>query len=227
VDFRKFYDLRARVQNAFLQGSADSLACTGVDLELVKRSGLPRGQRVNRYAACETTPHGSYLVYTSDPNVSPPNLAAVQEMAVGMVRVDSGGRSTDPLVPGDTLELWVDDIRVTDVEDTPGFAGELGLALQAGDIADIRVNVSRRDPYFRQLGEQPSFITGNNLDLASSIHLERFLPKAFGVSLPLTILHGGSGTDPYFLDRSDLRGDGIEGLRTPRNSATSYALTMR
>src|SRR5262249_9081509 len=41
VKFDRFYQLRAQLQNAFLRGGADSLACTGVDSALIARSGLP------------------------------------------------------------------------------------------------------------------------------------------------------------------------------------------
>ena len=43
--------------------------------------------------------------------------------------------------------------------DDIGFAGELGMSMNAGDLADFRVNLSRRDPNFRQLGENPNFLT--------------------------------------------------------------------
>jgi hypothetical protein len=96
VEFARFYRLRAAVQDAYLRGGvAQRYRCTGVDAELVARSGLPRGFAVNRYAACED----GYLVYTVEPNVTPPNLAAVQELAVGFVRVDSVARGGSPIIP--------------------------------------------------------------------------------------------------------------------------------
>jgi hypothetical protein len=227
VDFDRFYALRARLQNAYLQSSADSIACTGLDAELIARSGLPLGTPVRRFAACED----GYIVYTVDPGVSPPNLAAVQELAVGIVRVrDAAVDPTgiaNPIAPGDTLELWVDDIRLGNVEDTPGYAGQIGLAVVAGDVADIRVNVSRKDPHFRQLAEQPSFITDDALDLASSVRLDKFLPSALGIALPFTVAHSSTSRDPLFLSRSDIRGEGIQGLRVPRTSATRYGLALR
>ena len=33
-------------------------------------------------------------------------------------------------MPNDTLELWINDVRLTDVVDDMGLAGELGLTLQ-------------------------------------------------------------------------------------------------
>ena len=222
VDFRKLFALRARIQNAFLQGSARQ-TCTGLDSALVARSRPPAGGAdTSIYAACAD----GYIVYTSEPGVSPPNLAAVQELAVGMIRVDSA-TGMNRILPSDTLEVWVDDIRLTGVVDTPGYAGQLGLSVVAGDIADVRVNVSRRDPNFRQLAEQPSFVQESSLDLATAVHVDKFLPASLGLSLPFTVSHQRSGSSPLFISRSDLRGDGIEGLRTPEAASTAYSLGVR
>ncbi|GLC24411.1 cell surface protein SprA [Roseisolibacter agri] len=224
VDFGRFYRLRAAVQEAYLRGGiAQQYRCTGVDAALVERSGLPRGFAVNRYAACED----GYLVYTVEPNVTPPNLAAVQELAVGFVRVDTLARGGSPIVPGDTLELWVNDLRLSDVEDTPGMAGEFGLAVQAGDLADVRVNVTRRDPYFRQLGETPTFATANAIDVGASVRLDRLVPGARGFAMPLTVSYQQTDAAPTFLANSDLRGEDLTGLRTPRDATTSVAFTIK
>ena len=224
VDFDKIFALRARVQNAFLQ-NANRNSCTGVDSALIANSALPGGRSAaDVYAACED----GYMVYTLDPNVSPPNLAAVQELAVGMVRVDSG-TGPSPILGGaaDTLEVWVDDIRLTDVVDTPGYAGQLSLNVNAGDVADFRFNVSRVDPNFRQLAEQPRFISDQALDVGTSVRLDRLLPQGFGFALPLSVGVTSQGSDPFFLSTSDVRGDAVEGLRTPRNTSASYSLSLR
>jgi cell surface protein SprA len=223
VDLTKFQQLRARLENAFLTGSADSLACTGTDLELIRRSGAPRGMAVRRYAACED----GYIVYTADPAVTPPNLAGVQELAVGFIRVDSLPRGGSGLMPNDTLELWVNDIRLTDVVDDLGLAGEVGLTLNAGDLADVRVNLSRRDPNFRQLGETPSFLTTSGVSVGTTLHMERLLPARLGIALPVSIDYAGAGVDQLFINRTDVRGGGIAGLRDPRDRRVNYAVALR
>ena len=57
----------------------------------------------------------------------------------------------------------------TDVVDAMGFAGEVGLSMNAGDVADFRVNLSRRDPNFRQLGENPSFLTTSGVSVGTTV----------------------------------------------------------
>jgi hypothetical protein len=222
VDFNQLFELRAQLQNSFLGLTTDSIACTGADSALIARSGVPIGQPINRHAACAN----GYMVYSVDPAVNPPSLAQVQEISVGMVRVASGG-GLAPIMPADTLELWVDDIRLTDVENTPGYAGQLGVTVNAGDVASVRMNVVRRDANFRQLAEQPSFITSSGIEFASTLRLERLVPGVSNYSMPLTISRSQAGSEPLFLSQSDIPGDAVLNLRTPRSNVTNFNINMR
>jgi hypothetical protein len=219
VQLEKFQALRARLENSLL-GRADTIGCTGVDSMIVLRAGLPAGAGFSRRAACD----GGYIVYSADPVAGAPNLAAVQEMAVGMLRVDAGGPMT---FSADTLELWVDDIRLANVVSSAGFAGHIGAHVVAGDLGDLRVNLVRRDPMFRQLAEAPSFSDDAAVEIGSTIRLERLLPGGSGLAAPLSISHTSSATDPYLVSQADFRGSAVSGLREPRQSATSLSLSVR
>jgi hypothetical protein len=224
VDLRRFFDLRARLENAYLAGGDTLLSCHGLDSALVVQSELAQSTGTRRYAACDE----GYIVYTSNPGINPPNLAAAQELAVGMLRVsDEGLGNGGAISPSDSLELWVDDIRLTGVVDEPGYAGQLGVNVAAGDVGNLRLSVSRRDQNFRQLGEQPTFMADNQFNLSSSVRLDRFLPRSLGLVLPLTVSHSQTRGDPLFFSRSDLTAPDVPGARTPRTSATSYTLAMR
>jgi hypothetical protein len=222
VSFARLFALRAQIQNAYLQGKQRN-TCTGLDSVLIANTSLPPGTTAGSlYAACDD----GYIVYTLDPGVSPPNLAAVQQLAVGMLRLPVA-TGANPVIPGDTLEVWVDDIRLAGAVNQTGFAGQTGLTIVASDFADIRINASRRDANFRQLAEQPSFLTDNNWDFSSAFHLEKLLPASLGLSIPFTFNYTSASVDPLFVSQSDIEADAIQGLRTPRSSATSITLSLR
>jgi hypothetical protein len=222
VSFDKLFALRAQIQNAYLQGKTRN-TCTGMDSVLIENTPLPAGSTASsRYAACDD----GYIVYTLDPGVSPPNLAAVQELAVGMLRLPVAP-GANPILPTDTLEVWVDDIRLAGVVNAAGFAGQAALTIIASDFADIRINASRRDPNFRQLAEQPTFLTDNSWNVSSAFHLEKLLPASLGLSIPFTVNYTSASVDPLYLSQSDIQGDAIDGLRTPRSAATSITLGVR
>ncbi|HVZ50022.1 MAG TPA: cell surface protein SprA [Gemmatimonadaceae bacterium] len=223
VSFDKLYALRAQLENAYLQNLPDSLSCSAVDLALIRNSALPAGQVSRRFAACSD----GYIVYAADPAVSAPNLAAVQELAVGMVRVDSAGAGTSPIMPGDTLELWVDDIRLAGVVNTPGYAGQFAAQANLGDAAQVRLNVSRRDPNFRQLGEAPTYIADDLVELGTTVRLDQFMGGAGGWVLPVTASFVRGSSRPEYLTNSDVPAAGIAGLRTPEQRQTSLTVAAR
>ena len=223
VDFEKFYALRAQLENAYLQNRPDSIACTGADLALIAQSAQPVGQLSRRYAACRD----GYIVYASDPVVAPPNLSAVQEISAGMVRIDSAGTGVSRILPGDTLEVWVDDIRLSGVVSTPGYAGQIGAQMNIGDVAQLRFNVARRNPNFRQLTEAPTYLADALMELSTTLRLDQFLGGAGGWMLPVTATITRGTTSPQFLTRSDVRATDIAALRTPSQRATTLSVALR
>jgi hypothetical protein len=218
VDFETLFRLRANIQNAYLQG-LPRVSCTGLDSAIIANTPVAQGGLP--YVSCAD----GYIAFTSDPGVTPPNLAAVQELSVGMIRVSAGGAGA-PISPSDTVELWVDDMRLGGVVDEAGFAGQIALSVLASDFADIRLSMSRRDPHFRQLAEQPSFLTDNSVNLSGAFHLEKLLPRGFGWSVPVSVNYASSSSNPLFVSRTDVEGEIIEGLRTPRTSATSVTFAV-
>ncbi len=221
VDLRRFSRLRGHLQQLFLANPGGAVACSGADSLLVANTPLAPGATGARYAVCED----GYIVYTTSPSVSPPNMAAVQELAVGMVRFADG--NGDPIFAGDTLEVWVNDLRLSRVETEPGYAGQLTLAVTASDVADLAVSVTRRDPYFRQLSEQPSFRNDDDLEAAATVRVDRFLPERLGLALPVTVRHAFRNIEPLYVSDADYDAGSIAGLRTPSARVTSLSATIR
>jgi hypothetical protein len=220
VDFNRLIELRARLEREYASGKSESIACTGLDSALVAASPVPAGG--HRFAACAD----GYIAYTVDPASTPPNLNAVQEVAVGMIRVAASG-GTSPTVPSDTLELWIDDMRLGRPVNDAGGAGEFAADITLGDFADVRMSLVSRGGNFRQLNDAPSNLDERQVLVSSTVHLEKLLPERLGVSVPLTITHDASTANPVFLQHTDVRGDGIANLRTPRVASTAVALTVR
>jgi hypothetical protein len=204
VDFGRWLDLRAQIEAGFLRGDPPNVA---------RARGC--GADTLAYVACD----GPYLVQVRNPGVAPPNLAGVRELAVGFVR-DSG-----PAL--DSAELWVDDIRLAQVVNTPGYAGALSLHIAAADLADVNVSMTRRDAQFRQLGEQPPYVGTTQLAVATTLRLEKFGLDRLGLAAPFTLRMDRSSQDPYFLSGTDVLAGPIDGLRRPRSSQTALNLVLR
>jgi hypothetical protein len=203
VDLEQWLRLRAQIEAAWLRGDPPSGA-----------SGC--GGDSTAYVICE----GPYLVHIRDPGTSPPNLARVSEVAVGVFRT---GESA--VIP--QAELWVDDLRLANVVDDMGLAGAFDARLTAADVADFSVSVTGRDAQFRQLGEEPGYVGTGVTSMSSSVQLGKFFPESWGLAMPVTWQHVGSREDPFYLNRRDVRADALSGLRQPRSGSTTYSLTLR
>lgn len=204
VNFAEWQALRSAIERRYLsgQGPSGAAACGGDTLA---------------YVACDSS--RTYIVHVRDPGVAPPNLAQVRELAVGFLR-DSGAVA-------DSAELWVDDIRLTNVVKDAGYAGAVNLHVTAADVADVNVLVTRRDAQFRQLGQDPSYVTDNELALNGTLRLDQFGLNRLGLTAPLSVQYSQSSSDPYYLTGTDVLTSPLTGLRRPLSSQTSFSLALR
>ena len=208
VDFERWLLLRAQIEQAWLRGDSARVYPGCPDSTLVPYDSA--------YVMCD----GPYIVHVRDPGTAPPNLARVQEIAAGIWRVESR-------IFVDQAELWVDDIRLSDVVQDVGIAGAIDFAVAVADVADLAVSLSRRDGQFRQLGDDPTYVTNDAASVAGTVRVDRFLPDRWGLSIPVTARYTLAANDPFYVSRTDLRADAIPGLRTPRNTATSFSFQAR
>ncbi|HSE27685.1 MAG TPA: hypothetical protein VLA95_05605 [Gemmatimonadales bacterium] len=168
------------------------------------------------WVACE----GPYLVHVRDPDVGPPNLAAVQEVSAAIWRASAGTAATG-------AELWIDDIRMARPVSEIGAAYALDARLTASDVGDVAFSLTRQGSQFRQIGRDPSYRTTTNMSVGGSTRLERFLPARLGVAVPLTAAFTRSVVDPELVTGTDLRADDLDGLRRPEAWTATFTAAMR
>lgn len=204
IDLEVWRRLRADLENRWLTGAPPS--------------GAPEcgTQNPDAYVACD----GPYLVHLADPGINPPNLAAIQEISAGIFRVGSA-----VTVPG--VELWVDDIRLSDPVSQTGTAASVDARFTASDVGNVSLAYTRQSGQFRQINEDPTYRASGALQVAGNLRLERFLPTSFGLAMPLTVSYARLGVNPELLTGTDLRGDALPGLRKPSSWSNSYALAIR
>ncbi len=203
VDLDAWRRLRGELETRWLRGDPPS-------------GSAECGGDASAYVICE----GNYVVHLADPGVSPPNLAAVQEIAAGLMRVADLGALPE-------AEVWIDDIRLTQPVSQVGKAIALDARFSASDVGDIALSYNRQDGQFRQIGETPSYRTNSTVRLAGTWRLDRFLPAGLGLSIPIGISLIHTGVDPQLLGGTDIRGDALEGLRRPSSWSTAYSISIR
>lgn len=129
-----------------------------------------------------------------------PTLTDVKYMVLGV---------ENPTGIGDTVlngEVWVNEMRLADVDDTPGSAYRFDTQVKLADVATLGFTMNQRDPYFHGI-ENPfgSRINSRFWSFSSSINFERFLPESWnGTSLSFTYSHSESYNKPLYMPGSDI-----------------------
>jgi hypothetical protein len=159
----------------------------------------------------------TYAVVLNDRGRAP-NLAAVREIAVG---VWNGG-----VLPS-SGEVWVDELRLGGAVRDPGLAGSLDVGLDAGGVLTSRLSLTNRGAFFRQLQDDATYQTDRALFFVSTLALDRWMPAAWGVEMPVTLELGRSSQTPRFLQDSDLRADLLPTLRASAQSRTRVGAGLR
>jgi len=207
IDLERWRQLRALIESRRLSGlpadSAARVACGGDTLSAA-------------YVLCD----GPYLAYIEDPAVNAPNLARVQEVAAGIYRIAQVAQT-------DSAELWVDDIRLMDPISQVGSAMALDARLVASDVGDVSLGYVRQDGHFQQIGGEPTYRSTGTFQLGSNLRLERFLPPALGLVMPVSVSYTRSTVTPELLTGTDIEGRDLAGLRRPESWTLGYTMSLR
>ncbi len=163
------------------------------------------------------SPDSTYAVVLNDRGRAP-NLAAVREISLG---IWNGGALSS------SGEVWVDELRLGGAVRDAGLAASLDADLVAGGVVTSRLRMSSRGATFRQLRDDPTYQTDRALNLVSSVALDRWLPRAWGLELPLTVELGRTTQAPRFLSASDVRVEELPALRPTEERQSSIGAAIR
>lgn len=143
--------------------------------------------RANVTASQIDTTIGKYRV------VGNPNLNEVRFYAIGLVNDDSAlYANTISDVGG---EIWLDELRVTDVRRDVGAAGRITATGSLADLLSYNFGYSGQDPYFRSISNATRGGSENNLgsgetrittNYGFTFHFDKFLPRSWGANIPFS-----------------------------------------
>ncbi len=130
-----------------------------------------------------------------------PSLQSVSYFQIGIKNPANTGTSL-PLYG----TVWIDELRLADVDNTPGFAYRFDTNIQLADIGSLAFNFSRVDPYFHGLTTQfGSQSASQNWGISGSFSLDKLLPREWqGTTIPFTYTHSEGFSNPLYLPNSDI-----------------------
>ncbi len=177
-----------------------------------------------RYAIPFGTDPGDSLVISGTPT-----LSRVGFIAIGITKFDK-------YYSGSGDEIWVDELRVSDIYKDPGTAAELNATLRLADFVSLAGGYSQRDADFHNVNtrigtnESSQGLRGN-----LTLNLHKIAVERWGFQLPLTVTHNESESIPRYVPGTDTRIDpgsisdslrnAIRGLQTSTNYTIRYSKT--
>jgi hypothetical protein len=191
----KSYDSEEKYPTANAQGLQEFFIVKDDQGQVVQR--IYREVQEGKYSGKEIIIHGS------------PTMAKVTRIIVGIKNaglMQTGEYQNIGPVFG---EIWLDELRLSEVRRDPGMAYRARLALKMADLADINVSLDRKDADFHTVEQRPSLRaeglnTSQSLAIRGSLALHKFTPPKWGLKIPVTGSYNESVQTPKFIPGTDI-----------------------
>lgn len=129
--------------------------------------------------------------------VGRPSLTNVRQLIVGVINYH-------PDTPF-TGEIWLNELRLSDVKKDRGKAMRARMDLRLADLGTVNAEFNRIDDDFRTVNER--FGKGNNQlrgSVNASFRLDKLLPPNLGLSIPVNMSYQRSEASPKYFPGSDI-----------------------
>ncbi|MFN3405129.1 MAG: cell surface protein SprA [Cytophagaceae bacterium] len=124
-----------------------------------------------------------------------PDLTSVQAILLGLRNPDDGNRQPKSAC------VWVNELRATNFEQSPGYAATGRINMKLADLATVSTSIRYTTVGFGSLEQRISQRERNNTlewGAQSNIALDRFLPTRYGIKLPLFVSYDRRSVSPQY-----------------------------
>lgn len=192
ADSVNYYEYRAPIRPGW--DPANDVVIRFGDLTSIKLARDSAGALTNRIPVPNGPPGATYQVRGE------PTLTNIRYLVVGVENPPNKGKT---VVSGD---IWVNELRLTEVDDTRGWAYRFDTAIKLADVASLSFGMTERDPYFHGLEDRfGSRNLDRNWSLNANVSIEKFLPESWsGTTLPFSYSHVEGVQDPRYIPGRDI-----------------------
>jgi len=103
-------------------------------------------------------------------------------------------------------EIWLDELRLSDVERNAGIAFRVQSGLSFADLGNVHFNYDRRDADFHIVSDRLG--SNNNtekISASASLNLNKFLPSSWGFNIPVSANYIKNNSTPKYLPGQDVK----------------------
>lgn len=135
-----------------------------------------------------------------------PNLTGIKFFLIGVIS------PADSAVQGVKIngDIWIDELRVIDIDNTPGWSYRTSISLRLSDLMDVSFNYNRTNPNFRGLTSRVMNSASRNDINSWSVNTNIDILKVLPINLPesnlkLAYSHSESKGNPMFVPGTDIK----------------------
>lgn len=129
-----------------------------------------------------------------------PSLANISTIMVGVRNKDLNSEAAKEII------LWVNEMRLSGVENKGGYAGNANLNFNLGDFATVNATGALSTIGFGYINQKPaerSQTTNSALGINTTVNVDKFLPEKSGIKIPVNYSYSQTIEDPKYNPLND------------------------
>ena len=136
--------------------------------------------------------------------VNSPSLTRLKQIVIGI----RNNRKVAPI----SGQIWIDELRVSEISKEGGIAARLSATLKIADLGNVNISVTKQDADFHRIQEKIRK-SGGRLEsfsyrLNNTFQSNKLLPARWGLSIPITFNISRNVKTPKYLPGTDIRVQG-------------------
>nr|MBN2277116.1 cell surface protein SprA [candidate division Zixibacteria bacterium] len=160
---------------------------------------LARGENADTNVIDSVMGNKVYRVYGK------PNITQVKYLAAGIININQD--------EGATGQIWLDELRLTDVRRDVGLATRVSVSGNVADLFTYNAGYNYENSYFRKISSSTRGGSSDNLgsgktttgySFGANFKLDRFVPRSYGANLPLSLRYSKNTSVPRLKSNSDI-----------------------
>jgi cell surface protein SprA len=131
-----------------------------------------------------------------------PSLGNITTIMIGVRNNYSNVGQKSVALPGPKdLVLWVDELRLSGIDNKGGSAGNASLNFNLGDFATVNANASFSTIGFGSIVQKPSERSQNSnssFSINTAVNVDKFFPEKLGLKIPVNYSYTQTIEDPKY-----------------------------
>ena len=134
-----------------------------------------------------------------------PNLSQMRTIMIGIRNPKKDGAESNQWAADDglskCLEVWVNELRLTDFDQSGGWAALARVNAQLADLGNVSVAGNYSTPFWGSIDKRVSERqreTRYGIDVAANLEMGKFLPESSNIRVPLFIGYSEQVSNPQF-----------------------------